>query len=1366
MGTGGEGLSGSRPQSCRGCRGRGPQAAAALALWVALGAAVRAVETALVCPRAGVPIAVDGRLDEPEWAGATPLGGLTALGSLAPPQDRVEARVQCARGAVFLGVFCAAPEGVSTPAAGVRDDGEVWKHDRLEIFLDATPDSPDSFHLVLDRAGNRLDARLAGGGSPGDLRWDGDWEAAVAAVPGGWSAEIVLPLAMVGVPDPQPGDLCLLKLCRDGGRDGPLAWPPNPGTSFHLRGVEGCLYLEAMDLLSGADFDTGEVRDGAPLPWRPALTSPEVNNAPQGTVETLADAGPHGGRAVRLTKLATALWWPQLWSSAFRLRPGAAYEFSVMAQGTLPSVNLRATAAVGDQAVKMSQGCPVPAAWERLRFVFTVPEGASGVALGLSAPAGIAGEALFAEPRLRRVRAPAGAAAAPGPLSTEPDPDPVQGLDAFQERQGHKPWDLYEQDGELKTLRVIFRDRRYGTPVWMLDNSPTVDHSNTASIWSPWNPTGSALFVEGARILGGQPVRGWFLNADFSRLRPARGGQPAVWSPEEPDTYYSPASPVDRVLSTHWRTGEQHIVAQWEALSWPGSGQRLYGLTRDRRHLFIDLPNRGIFVPFTDDPGHPIPALPLYDGRPIGPGGEPIGFNHVPVVYKHPQHGDLIALRTGMLIDRQTGEKTCIAAPLCGNTNYLRAFQEGRVRYPEGDQWKAYGLPWFAAGVRLPVGLSIEELRRLWLNLPHATHGHESPSPDWEYIATDGGAVRFVRVRDGETRSVQVSPNGGNYHLHWDKHPRFLVSWVRGWQFGSYLRPQYANTEFQVFVDGTSQPIVDTKHRLNGYYSGGDFAILSPDATKIHYASSMTGRFRNYVAVVARPRPPAGLSWSAGEGVVVVRWQPPARSREIRGYLVYRSERSGDGYVLLTPEPVASTEYRDTGAAPGVPYYYVVTSLEHCGLESIPSAEAVVAGAGLAAGAGGPCVVYAEAEEAVRDLPTDARPGLAFGVDRKAASDWGFLYRHPESAGGSAEVGVVIPVAGRYRLWARVRSARAGIATWAVTVGGRPLEVRSVEESWVWVKAAGDPVLDLAAGPAAVRLSTTDQDAQMDLLCLAAAGGFVPSGPRPEKTAPPPAVTNLRAENIRPRVNRLLWDRCPDPAFSHYAVYAGSGPDVKAAQEYLVGSPTEPEFIDWGLRPGVAYHYLVCAVDRAGNESAPAAARAATPAAPEPVHILLACGDAERTGPFETAAGEGTLGAVYVVARDPAASALSWTVEIPRSGEYYLWLRYLHRGSGDRGGEVQQALRVRVDDQAVCTDLGGGLTDLSIPDRFLAPGNPLAPRLWTWARPGGVDLQRTVLPAGRHRLVLDRLTAEIRYDALAITDDPAWVPSDGRLRQR
>jgi hypothetical protein len=40
------------------------------------------------------------------------------------------------------------------------------------------------------------------------------------------------------------------------------------------------------------------------------------------------------------------------------------------------------------------------------------------------------------------------------------------------------------------------------------------------------------------------------------------------------------------------------------------------------------------------------------------------------------------------------------------------------------------------------------------------------------------------------------------------------------------------------------------------------------------------------------------------------------------------------------------------------------------------------------------------------------------------------------------------------------------------------------------------------------------------------------------------------------------------------------------------------------------------------------------------------------------------------------------------------------------------------------------------------------------------------LPAGKVELALDNLAPGVRYDALIISDEPAFVPEDGRLRQR
>ncbi len=1130
-----------------------------------------------------------------------------------------------------------------------------------------------------------------------------------------------------------------------------------------LRG-EATHPAEPSNLLENGRF-AGQQGEGVPSPWRATMTSAEVDHAPQGTVDTVASPFAEEENAVRLEKHGAASWWPQVWSPSQSLEPGP-YEFTVQASGTLPQISLRASAHVSGQRVRLDRSLALSEQPQTLSHVFVVPGGSDHVSVGLSAPANIGGYVVFGQATLRPL-----AQTPPGAIATLPpgehaDPDPVQGLESFMERQGHKPYELFERGDELMAWRVIFQDRQFGTPVWMLDNSPTVEHGGTASVWSAWNPDGSTIYVEGTRPHGDGWHSGWFFDRDFSRLLPSRGGRPAVWAPEDPDWFYSPASPHSNVTRTHWRTGQQEQVAEWEPLDWPASGKRVYGLTADRQHIFLDLPNRGIFVPFERDADHPIPVLPLYDGRPIGPAGTSVGGNHFNVLYDHPEHGDLIALRTGMLIDRKTGETTCVAVPLCGNTQYLRAFYDDRVRYPQGEEWLAYGLPWFVDGVRLPVGLSMDALYDLWRNTPHATHGHESTSPDWQYLAVDGGTTRIYHVRDGDFRSLRLSRNGTNYHLHWRQHPRFFVGWVRGWNFGSYLRPENANIEFQIFCDGTFQPIVDTKHRLNGYYAGGDFSMLSPDATKIHYGSSMTGRFRNYIAVMAHPRPPVNLAWQAEQGAVTLAWEPSRYSRETRGYLVYRGERSGGPYRLLTPQPVEATSWRDATVEPGQAYSYVVSALEHSGLESGYSPEAARAGLELPAELDAPLVVYAEPEDALRDLPTGALPGLAMGVDRHGASDGYFLYRHPEAERGEASLTVPVPAAGRYHLWARVRSRGTQTGAWSVTVADQTLSVGSDAGEWTWVRAEPES-LELEAGPLEIGVATSATAAQLDLLCLTTDPEMTPRGPRPQNVSPPPTVRELQVENIRPRVNRLVWEPSESAGLAYYQVYAAREPFDAPDQRLRIGSPSEPELIDWGLRADTEYYYAVTAVDRQGNESPLSAlARLTTPARETPPVLLeLHFADAETEGAFERSTAAGTRGEAYLVPEEREANRVSWEIDLPHAGPYYLWLRYLHRGSGGRGNEVQHAVRATLDGQRIAT-LGGGRTDLHVPDRLIGPESRLAERLWTWAWPGDVNLEAVPLPAGQHTLTLSNLTADIRYDALILTDEPTWQPPDGRLRQR
>jgi hypothetical protein len=968
------------------------------------------------------------------------------------------------------------------------------------------------------------------------------------------------------------------------------------------------------------------------------------------------------------------------------------------------------------------------------------------------------------------------------PSDYDQDPDPVQGLNTFLERQGVKPYDLFWEGGERrvkKSPRLLYTDREHGTEIVLLGDSPLAEHAMTASVFPSWNADGSLLHLRHQR------KESALLSADFSRktgwfrLSMRQDANSIRWDRRNPDlAFYQPAR--GSVAEINIRTGERRLIAEWP----PHQGERLHLFPEDDRFLWLETPNGGLWMTYEPGP-EPIGAGPWIDGRPAGP--NPDGSPHHPErdaktynvwrpdkrrpALPESEYGPMIKVRVGKRIDRETGATEKIIAPISSLPAYLRVFtgENGRLLVPVTPEWAEYGVH---------SAETAEEMYEIYRSYPLATHGHTSRSPDRHFEVDEGGTLEIYDLHEGKLfERMVVSSNPDitstyHYHIHWDKHPRFFVGWIRGWRFESYSMREDANLIYQGFTDGTWQPVFNTKHRINSYYNGGDFSMQSPDATKIHTATNMTGLFRNIVAIMARPRPPEALMWQADEDAVILSWKPSQYSRETKGWLVYRSERSGDGYELLTPAPVKETQWIDSTVKPGEPYYYVVSSLEHSGLESGYSSEAARAGVGLGE-IDAPLVVYAETEAALWDLGTTDRPGLSVGRDRLAASDWYYLYRHPRMESGSADLAVHIPVGEEYQVWARVRGGG-----WTLTFGRDRLEAASDSLEWTWVRAGG---VKLEKGLSRVNLATSDTDAQLDLIALATDSAFRPEGPRPERRMLPYPVAGLHAENIRERVNRLAWDPSPEPGLSHYNVYASRDGKPSITQEFLISSPVEPELIDWGLKSGERYSYAVTAVDRRGNESKSVFAEASTPPRVYPeAEIELFFAEARTTGKFQRSPAAGLRGREFIMPTDGKGNRVEWDIEIPHEGDYFLWLRYLPGGDGKRGDLPEHNIHVLLDGEPLMR-LGAGLRsdgsplidsgigpDLVVDDNLIEQGHPLAPHVWTWARPASVlyaDNPESVrLPAGRHTLSLTGLSESTRYDVMLVTDEPSFRPPDGRLR--
>ncbi len=141
-------------------------------------------------------IRVDGRLDEPEWAGADSITGLTQVEPIqgAAPSARTVVRVLTTSDAIIFGIRCDDPDPSRIVSYARERDAHLDNEDHVKVVLDTYLDGRSGYVFALNPNGARYDALVARRGEGEDPDWDAVWEGAAARIPGGWSAEIRIPL--------------------------------------------------------------------------------------------------------------------------------------------------------------------------------------------------------------------------------------------------------------------------------------------------------------------------------------------------------------------------------------------------------------------------------------------------------------------------------------------------------------------------------------------------------------------------------------------------------------------------------------------------------------------------------------------------------------------------------------------------------------------------------------------------------------------------------------------------------------------------------------------------------------------------------------------------------------------------------------------------------------------------------------------------------------------------------------------------------------------------------------------------------------------------------------------------------------------
>ena len=151
-------------------------------------------------PRAEVlrinePISLDGRLDEPAWKMAVPIGNLVQVipREGEAPRERTEVRVLVDDNALYFGIICYDQDPASIIATQMTRDANLSVDDNITIVLDPFFDQRNGFLFRINPAGARADGQISNNAEFTSLDWDGIWDAGARITEEGWTAEIMIP---------------------------------------------------------------------------------------------------------------------------------------------------------------------------------------------------------------------------------------------------------------------------------------------------------------------------------------------------------------------------------------------------------------------------------------------------------------------------------------------------------------------------------------------------------------------------------------------------------------------------------------------------------------------------------------------------------------------------------------------------------------------------------------------------------------------------------------------------------------------------------------------------------------------------------------------------------------------------------------------------------------------------------------------------------------------------------------------------------------------------------------------------------------------------------------------------------------------
>ncbi len=139
-------------------------------------------------------LSIDGHLDEPAWALASPATDFIQWGPRPgePASERTEVRFLYDDENLYVGAICFDSEPTRLVVSGLKEDFTFAESDNVAMVLDSLHDRRSAFQFGVNPAGAKRDSQVTNN-SQFNNDWDGVWDAKTSTNDEGWIAEFVIP---------------------------------------------------------------------------------------------------------------------------------------------------------------------------------------------------------------------------------------------------------------------------------------------------------------------------------------------------------------------------------------------------------------------------------------------------------------------------------------------------------------------------------------------------------------------------------------------------------------------------------------------------------------------------------------------------------------------------------------------------------------------------------------------------------------------------------------------------------------------------------------------------------------------------------------------------------------------------------------------------------------------------------------------------------------------------------------------------------------------------------------------------------------------------------------------------------------------